>query len=430
MGIRAGKIHGPQPHLAAITRYLLACAIVAAATVLRATVDPLIHDQIPYFIYVASVVVATWFCGMDGGVVSTVAAAFAGNYFFVAPRYEFVPHGEDWIAMSLFAAVAFGLVWLVGRWRGAERDLQGFARRLQGQTDELRVLHEEAERVNRAKDEFLATLSHEMRTPLNAILGWARMLDDRRLDESRQQQAAQVILRNAKAQSRLINDLLDVSRIIGGKMQLELSTVDLAEVVAMAVELARPAADAKGIALHAALPSRAPLVGDADRLQQVAWNLVSNAVKFTPKDGRVDVQVEADESRVTLRVVDSGIGIAPEFVPHLFERFRQADSSTTRQHGGLGLGLAVVRHLVELHGGTVNAESAGLGSGASFTVTLPVRAAAAGALRPAPGDRTIDPTRARLREPQLEGVHVLVVDDEEDACEMLATALAEFGART
>ncbi len=428
MPVLADALRRPQPPLRALSRYVLACAIVAAATVLRFLVDPLIHDQIPYFIYVASVVVATWFCGVDGGVLSTVVAAFVGNYFFVSPRYEFWPHDEDWIAMSLFSAVAFGLVWLVGRWRRAERNLHAFAGQLQVQTDELRALHEEAERVNRVKDDFLATLSHEMRTPLNAILGWARMLDDHNLDDARRHQAAQVILRNAKAQSRLISDLLDVSRIISGKMRLELSTVDLAEVVHNALDLARPAARAKGIALHADL-SRAVLVGDADRLQQVAWNLLSNAVKFTPTEGRVDVRVEADDTRATLRVADNGVGVAPDFLPHLFERFSQADSSSTREHGGLGLGLAVVRHLVELHGGTVAAESPGRDCGTAFTVTLPLRAAADIPVGTLPDGVRAEPAPREARQPALAGMRILVVDDEPDTCELLATTFAEFGAR-
>ena len=191
-------------------RFALAVAIVTAASVLRQAVDPLIHNQIPYFIYVASVVVTTWFCGVDAGVFSTVLAAFAGNYLFVSPRYEWWPHGEDWIAMGLFGAVAFGLVWLVGRWKRAEQGLYAQAHRLQEQTDELRQLHAEAERISRLKDEFLATLSHELRTPINAVLGWAHLLDSGSLDESSRKTATQTIRRNAETQVRLIGDLLDV----------------------------------------------------------------------------------------------------------------------------------------------------------------------------------------------------------------------------
>ena len=395
-----------------LSRYALAVGIVVAATLLRSAVDPLIHDQIPYFIYVAAVVVATWFCGVDGGVLATVLAAFAGNYFFVPLRYELIPHGEDWVAMGLFAAVALGLIWQVGRWRRAERV--------------LRRLNAEAEQMSRLKDEFLATLSHELRTPLNAILGWAQLLDAGRLDAARQKEAARVIMRNAQAQSRLVHDILDVSRIISGKMHLKLAPVDMRAVVSAAVDTLRPAARAKGIDIQAVLPLRLMMVGDADRLQQIAWNLLSNAVKFTPKGGRVNVRVEQLESQVVLTVADTGIGMEPDFLPYLFERFRQADSSTTRRHGGLGLGLAVVRHLVELHGGTVCAQSAGPNLGSTFTVALPIRAIA-GHAREAGGEDALGSV-APVEVPKLGGIRVLVVDDQADARELVREALTEFGA--
>ncbi len=440
-----------------LPRYLLAVGIVAAATLLRALADPLIHDQIPYFIYVASVVVATWFCGIDGGLLSTVLAAFAGNYFFVSPRYELMPHGEDWTAMAMFGAVAGGLVWLVGRWKAAEgrlrqqahelrtqgqelrtqaEELQQQARTLHSQADELRqqaerlqALNSEAERVGRVKDEFVATLSHELRTPLNAILGWAHLLQAGHLDPLKSKAAADTIVRNAHAQARLVDDLLDVSRIISGKLHLQLSAVDLARVVAGAIELVRNAADAKGIEIRASLPSDVVLVGDAERLRQIAWNLLSNAVKFTRKQGRVEVWLERVDSQVQLTVADTGVGIDAEFLPHLFERFSQADSSTTRRHGGLGLGLAVVRHLVELHGGVVSAASPGLDQGAVFTVTLPLRA-----IRELPAANPAVERRGRENDSPipaaliLRNVRVLVVDDEEDARELVEAVLSRYGA--
>jgi signal transduction histidine kinase/CheY-like chemotaxis protein len=410
-------------------RYVLAVGIVGVATLLRFVADPAIHDQIPYFIYVAAVAVATWSCGVDGGIFSAILSGFVGNYFFVAPRYELIPQGEDWIAMAMFVVVAFGLVWQVGRWKRAERVLQGQARVLRQQADDLRVLHAEAERLNRVKDEFLATLSHELRTPLNAILGWACMLSDGRLDGQRQKDAVMAILRNAQAQSHMVNDILDVSRIISGKLRLAVRPVDLAGVVSSAVDMIRPAAEAKHIRISTALTPHSIIVGDADRLQQVVWNLLSNAVKFTPKGGCVDVRVEPKDSQLALSVSDTGIGIEPSFLPHLFQRFRQADSSTTRQHGGLGLGLAVVRHMVELHGGTVSAESAGLDHGATFLVTLPVRAVAMSHLEPETGTAHAKAETGGGRDvPALNGTRVLVVDDEPDAREMLQAALAQFGA--
>jgi signal transduction histidine kinase/ActR/RegA family two-component response regulator len=399
-------------------RYALACLIVVAATLLRALADPFIHDQIPYFIYVASVVITTWFCGFDAGILGTVLAAFLGNYFFVPPRYEFIPHGEDWNAMVMFAVVALGLVWLVSRWRTAEQALRKFA-------DDLQILHAEAERINRLKDEFLATLSHELRTPLNAVLGWAQVLDVGRLD-AQQKRATEAIVRNAKAQARLVEDVLDVSAIVSGKLGLHPTTVDLAAIVNSAIDVVRPAAGAKQIEVRTSFVARARMVGDADRLRQVAWNLLSNAVKFSNKGGTVEVRIDRPESQLVLTVSDTGAGIDPAFLPHLFERFRQADSSTTRQHGGLGLGLAIVRHMVELHGGTVSAESAGLNRGATFRVTFPVQAVAdtPGQSPQAVGAHET-PARANV---SLAGIRVLVVDDEPDARELVAVILRDYGA--
>ncbi len=399
-----------------VTRYALSCAIVAAATLVRALVDPLIHDQIPYFIYVASVVVATWFCGLGGGILGTLLAGFAGNYFFVPPRYEVVPHGEDWTALAMFVTVGLGLVWFVNRWRTAEHGLRKHA-------DELAVLHGEAERANRLKDEFLATLSHELRTPLNAVLGWAQILEAGRLDAGQQKRALEAIVRNAKAQTRLVEDILDVSAIVSGKLVLHPATIDLSAIVGSAIEVFRPEAEAKGIGLRASFTPNAVMVGDPDRVRQVASNLLSNAVKFSDEGGIVDVRIDRQDSRLALTVSDTGRGIDPAFLPHVFERFRQADGSTTRERGGLGLGLAIVRHLVELHGGTVAAESRGVNRGATFTAVFPVRAVAGMQSRDAQPE-----ARREMGTVSLAGVRVLVVDDEADARELVALVLGEFGA--
>ncbi|MGJ5631541.1 PAS domain-containing sensor histidine kinase [Nostoc sp. CALU 1950] len=233
----------------------------------------------------------------------------------------------------------------------------------------------DAEAASRMKDEFLATLSHELRTPLNAILGWAQLLRTRKFDETMTSRALETIERNTKSLAQLIEDVLDVSRIIRGTLNLSMNKVKLAPLVEAAIDTVYPAAQAKEISINCRFdPEVEVVVGDANRLQQVVWNLLSNAVKFTPKGGRVDVQLERIESYVQIRVSDTGGGIAAEFLPHVFERFRQADSSTTRSHGGLGLGLAIVRHLVELHGGTVSAESPGIGQGATFVISLPMKA--------------------------------------------------------
>jgi CheY-like chemotaxis protein/nitrogen-specific signal transduction histidine kinase len=303
------------------------------------------------------------------------------------------------------------------------------------QEDRARLLEEavaaraEAEAVNRAKDIFLATLSHELRTPLTAILGWARVLRDTGMEGDAARHGLDVIERNAEAQHQLIRDLLDVSRIISGKLQLKTRQVELAPVVRAALDSVRQAADAKAIRLGAEYDDETDLVtGDPDRLQQVVWNLLSNAIKFTPKGGRVGVRVERAGSDVCVSVSDTGQGISPEFLPHVFERFRQQDGSTTREHGGLGLGLAIVRHLVEQHGGRVSAESDGETRGSTFTFSLPVAAvnAPAGARESAgPSASQASPGEA---EGTLDGVRVLVVDDQPDARELLALVLAKAGA--
>lgn len=286
-----------------------------------------------------------------------------------------------------------------------------------------------AEDANRMKDEFLATVSHELRTPLTAILGWARLIKDKDLGPERIKQGMASIERNAHAQAQIVDDILTVSRIITGKLRLRTITVDLAAVIDAAVDTITPTARAKEIEIRVELGEGLSHVsGDPDRLQQVMWNLLSNAVKFTPKRGLVTVRVGRSDSQVAISVTDNGKGIATSFLPYVFDRFRQGDSSPTRAHGGLGLGLAIVRHIVELHGGTVEAESPGEGRGATFTVTLPLPAAPSAAHEGPPSA----PGRALPRSgepPPLFGVHVLVVEDEPDAREMLAFLLEGAGAR-
>ncbi|WP_225410319.1 ATP-binding protein [Stigmatella hybrida] len=287
----------------------------------------------------------------------------------------------------------------------------------------------DSERANQLKDEFLATVSHELRTPLTAMLGWVQMLRTGSLPDHKRQRALETVERNARAQAQLIEDLLDVSRIMSGKLKLEVETVEMTAIVEQALESVRPAADAKGIHLQAALDATGSVLGDAHRLQQVVWNLLSNAVKFTSKGGRVQVMVERQDASVEVTVTDTGAGIPPAFLPHVFERFRQAEGGTSRQYGGLGLGLSIVRNLVEMHGGTVSAQSEGEGQGAAFTVRLPLLMAVRKDVAP-----PLAPREAPLREPpacppELSGLHVLVVDDEEDTREMLRTLLEGCRAR-
>ena len=281
----------------------------------------------------------------------------------------------------------------------------------------------DAENANRTKDDFLATLSHELRTPIAAILGWAQVLTTVQRDEATLHRALESIERNARQQVQLIDDLLDLSRIIAGKLRLDLRVVDLGPVLSAAIETARPAAQAKEIAITSYLETGTGIImGDSGRLQQVFWNLLSNAVKFTPRGGRVEVRLERVASRVQVQVSDNGAGIPKEMISAIFDRFRQADNTTTRAHGGLGLGLAIVRNLVELQGGTVSAASPGVGEGATFTVTLPL--VPIRIIKPeGPGDQL-----RQYEGPRCDGVRVLIVDDEADARELVARFLQAAGA--
>jgi PAS domain S-box-containing protein len=291
-----------------------------------------------------------------------------------------------------------------------------------------RAARAEAERANRLKDEFLATLSHELRTPLNAVIGWSRMLSSGRLDRESSQHALEVIERNAWAQKQIIEDILDVSRVITGKLQLNLGPVDLVTVVDAALDAVRPAMEAKDIKIETVIDTSLRMIsGDADRLQQVIWNVLSNAAKFTPAGGEVEILVNQTPTHVQVQVNDTGPGIAPDFLPYVFERFRQADGSTTRTHGGLGLGLAIVRHLVELHGGTIGVENRADRTGASFIIRLPLPS---GELRA----ETLASASSILKDaqrdaPSLEGLRILLVDDETDTLDLINVELAQHGAQ-
>lgn len=284
----------------------------------------------------------------------------------------------------------------------------------------------DAEKANRLKDEFLATLSHELRTPLNAVIGWARILKSGRVDKDSATHAIDVIERNAWAQKQIIEDILDVSRVITGKLQLHLARVDLVTIVNAALDAVRPAFDAKQIKIETHYQKALKTVaGDADRLQQVVWNLLSNASKFTPPGGEVGISMTQNDKHALIQISDTGPGVAPDFLPHVFERFRQADGSTTRLHGGLGLGLAIVRHLVELHGGMIEVENATVRSGAVFTVTLPLPTGNLD-LAPPPAPATKD---QNVSDVDLADLNILVVEDELDALDLLAIDLREHGAK-
>jgi PAS domain S-box-containing protein len=286
-----------------------------------------------------------------------------------------------------------------------------------------RAARETAEAATRSKDEFLAVVSHELRSPLNAILGYTALLRYGALDAQGVKHAVDVIERSGKAQGRLIDDLLDTARIISGKLRLAVGPVDPVAVIEEAVQTIHPAAEAKGISLQANLPLKiGQITGDPARLQQIVWNLLSNAIKFTPQGGRVEARLERVDPHIRITVSDTGKGISPDFLPYVFDRFRQSDTTSSRRHGGLGLGLALAKYLVELHGGTIEAASAGEGQGAIFKVTLPVRAVAT------PIGEAEDAPVAGKRSRELAGVRALVVDDADDARELLKSALEHYSA--
>ena len=324
------------------------------------------------------------------------------------------------------------------RWFGTATDVDDY-KRLEDDRSRLleseRAARAEAERTSHMKDEFLATLSHELRTPLNAILGWAQVLRGGAANPEDMEEGMATIERNARSQKQIIDDLLDMSAIIAGKVRMDVQRVDLAPVIAAVIATVRPAADAKGLRLQPVLDPRArPVSGDPNRLQQIFWNLLTNAIKFTPKGGRVQVLLERVNSHLEISFIDSGEGINPEFLPHVFDRFRQEDASVSRRHGGMGLGLAITKQLVELHGGTVRAKSGGSDQGATFIVALPLPA-----IHPEAGtsdgeqDRAHPATENPLRsyldgEFDLTGLKVLVVDDEADARALLKRVLETCGA--
>ncbi|HET7062319.1 MAG TPA: ATP-binding protein, partial [Nitrosospira sp.] len=315
----------------------------------------------------------------------------------------------------------------ISMWVGSNTDIDTMKRADEERRQLLeseRSARSEAERANQLKDEFLATLSHELRTPLNAILGWSQLILQGTMNKEHVQRGLEIIERNAHAQNNLIADLLDMSSIMSGKVRLEMQLLDPGSIAEAAIESIAPAAEAKEIRLDKVIDPASGLVyGDSNRLQQIIWNLLSNAVKFTPKHGSVEVTVERAESHLEIAVRDTGPGIHPEFLPHVFDRFRQADSSLTRNHGGLGLGLAIAYQLVGLHGGTIRAESEGEGKGASFVITLPVA--------PIRGQLNLDPAFSQVvaelpeKRVLLSGIKVLVVDDDHYACGLIEEALTQ-----
>ncbi|HEY9501596.1 MAG TPA: PAS domain S-box protein [Pyrinomonadaceae bacterium] len=348
-----------------------------------------------------------------------------GGLFFGHPQPDIFSDREEQIVVGLAsqAAIAMDNARLYEAAKKARAEAEKAA-------NDNALLYRQAEESGRLKEEFLATISHELRTPLNAILGWARMLRSGQLSDDNAAKALDTIERNARAQAQLIDDLLDVSRIVTGKLRMDVRPTDPNSFIDAAVEAVRPAAEAKGVRIQKIVDTGAVSVtGDPVRLQQIVWNLLSNAIKFTPRNGRVQIRLERVDSHVEIVVNDTGQGIEADFLPHVFDRFRQADQRTSRQHGGMGLGLAIVRHLVELHGGSVDARSPGEGQGATFTVLLPITPVYQVDLngeRVHPAARDLLPTTECSD--RLDGLRVLVVDDESDTRELLKQGLEFCGA--
>jgi signal transduction histidine kinase/ActR/RegA family two-component response regulator len=410
-------------------RYFVAIAATAVAFTARFLLKSSLGDVAPLILFTLSVMVSAWFGGLGPGLLATALSLLLGDYFFiaesVAERIEEVLFLGIGISISILSQARLSLLDKRQQLLASEQDARRTAEDARRTAEDARRTAEDA---NRLKDEFLSTVSHELRTPLTAIKGWALMLHAGRLDAAQADRALETIVHSAKSQNQLIDDLLDVSRIITGKMRLNVAPLKLGSVIEAAVETVRPAAEAKGIRLSALLdPAAGTISGDAERLQQVVWNLLSNAVKFAPDGGRVEVRLERASSHIKIVVADNGQGIKPEFLPYVFEHFRQEDSGTDRQQGGLGLGLAIVRHIVELHGGTVHAASEGPGKGATFTVALPiasVRAVSPDELR----DKAAGGMLAPENQPSLAGVRVLLVDNDADARDLITMILAEGGA--
>ena len=361
---------------------LFALFISLVALVIRFVMAPLWETTAPFALFMFATVITAWFAGTGPAIVTGAAGLLTRLYFDSSATSGGLPMTwEEAVRLALFAGFVVGSAVVLSRMRADRRDLEGSIRAARREIEERRLVEADlvaaraaAEAANRHKDEFLALVSHELRTPLNAVLGWVALMKNGALPPERAAYALEVIQKNAKAQAQLISDLLDIARTLTGQMTLETSMIELNMVVRAVADGSRPAAEGRGIHLSLAIDTTPLMVwGDLARIQQVIGSLIENAIKFTPDGGRITVALARRDQQAEVTVSDTGEGIAPEFVPFLFEPFQQADSSSTRRHGGLGLGLALVRRLVELHGGSV--AGAGTDAGARFTVRLPLRTA-------------------------------------------------------
>ena len=392
-------------------------AAVATVAVVRTAVYVLFDESIPYTPFYPAIIVATMYGRKLGGVVATIAAALAASFWLAPFGKPLVEEPSDFIGMIFFIFVGLLIVALCEAMRKAQRSAELAAEERQQLLLRERAARGEAEEANRLKDTFLASVSHELRTPLQAIMGWTSLLALEPSDRETTSRGLSVIERSVKMQSRLIEDILDTSRITSGKMRLSVALINPRQVIEAAIQTVALAADVREITIQRQYDEEANvLLADADRLQQIMWNLLSNAIKFSPKGSTIQVVLRKLGNDIKIQVSDEGEGIEPDFLPHIYETFRQADGKQTRRHGGLGLGLAIVKHLVELHGGSIQAVSEGKGRGSSMIINLP----APPVTRMNDEPRCLQPGRHKLA-----GVRVLVVDDDLEACDLVRRILEE-----
>lgn len=418
-----------------LPRWAVSVLSVLAAAGLGWLLLPWVGAESAYLLFTVAVMVSARYGGLWSGLASTVVGgALVLGVFVTSPGSP-----AQWLLLGVFLAVGACLSYLTETLADKaavvldrtddHRRLEAELADAQRSANELRQDGERLREAGRLKDAFLATVAHELRTPLSAMLGWAHILREEKVDEATSARALDAILRNARVQTRLISDLMDIGRIVAGTMQVEMQAVEPVAVIRAALETVRPTAEARKVTLTSNVDAEAgPVTGDPSRLQQVLWNLLANAIKFTPEGGAVAVRVQAVDGQVEVTVEDSGPGIPPAFLPHVFEQFRQAGGEATRGKGGLGLGLAIARKVVDLHQGTITAANRDPGPGAVFTVRLPIKALRPGEARPSAGPPAAPALEASGRMPSLEGLLVLVVDADE-AREMVTTILQRRGAR-
>jgi signal transduction histidine kinase/ActR/RegA family two-component response regulator len=393
----------------------IAFAAVAVAAIVRTFFFVAFNETIPYTPFYPAIVIATMYGRLRGGFLAIGLSAFAASIWLAPLGKPLIEEATDLIGMLLFIGVGILVVGLCEQMRRYQERAETAVLEQQRLLQMEQQARAEAEDANRLKDLFVASVSHELRTPLQAILGWTELLSDASVDDETRTRGLDVINRNAKTQSCLIEDLLDMSRISAGKMRLSVSLINPRQAVEAAIQTVTLAAQAKGIRIIRSFDERAYAIGaDPDRLQQIVWNLLSNAIKFSPRDSSIEVMLSKTTDGIEVKVVDQGQGITAEFLPLVFEQFRQGDASKTTRQAGLGLGLAIVKHLVELHGGTIRAESPGEGLGTTMIVSLPDGLTS-----------TANAVKPYATEGQLHGLRILMVDDDPETCELVCRLLTE-----